>query len=160
MKTASKYRRGFTLIEVLITIAIVGILAAIALPAYDRYVRQTNRTSAKSAVEKMRGLQEAYYSNNKGYSNNLTDLGYASNPATIDKTGEEVAAGSGSAKYQVSINTLSAGTMKYCANCDYEIVAVPQGTQTKDTDCAVMWFNSRGQKGSENTAGTATTNCW
>jgi len=157
MMTLSQHRRGFTLIELLITIAIIGILAALALPAYDRYVRKTNRAAAKSTVEKVRSLEETYYTNNKSYTSTLTDLGFGASPLTVNKTADEVAAGSGDAKYQISV---VAPGVTYCNNCEYEVVAVPQGTQTQDTDCAIFWYTSLGQKGAVDNGGTANKNCW
>lgn len=161
MKMNFDKQTGLTLIELLVAVAIVGILAAIAIPSYDYYTRNTKRTAVKTTMEQVRSLEEQYYANNKTYTGDLTQFGYTNSPLSVDKTGKEITvAGSGDITYQVNVNTLADGNLKFCASCQYEIIAVPQNTQTKDTNCAVMWYNSLGQKGSEDGSGTTTTTCW
>jgi len=58
---------GFTLIEVMITVAIVAILAAIALPSYQDYVRRSKLTEAYSALADLRVKMEQYYQDNRNY---------------------------------------------------------------------------------------------
>lgn len=141
---------GFTLVELLITITILAILVGLSVPAYDRYTRSANRAAAKSALERIMSLQEAFYLNNKIYTNDLTDLGYGSAAINLDNSGAEVPAAS--AVYQISVVTPGA-----CAGCRYEISAGPVNTQTKDTDCATFTLNSLGQKSASGPKGVA---CW
>ena len=58
---------GFTLIELMIAVVIIAIIAAIALPAYDEYVRQGNRTEAKAALLEAAQALERFYSVNGTY---------------------------------------------------------------------------------------------
>lgn len=159
MKHHVKRQYGLTLIELMVTIAIIGILVGIAIPSYDYYTRTTKRATAKTALQQVRGLLEQYYTNNKSYTTNFADLGFQNTPLEINKTGAEVAAGSAGIIYEVTINT---SNLKYCASCDYEVVATAKNDQTKDKsgDCTVLWFNSLGQKGSANASGTPTSDCW
>jgi Tfp pilus assembly protein PilE len=87
------------------------------------------------------------------YTNDLTNLGYNNNPIEVDKTGEEVPAGSASSMYQIVIN--SPGV--FCAACTYEVGAIPLNGQTNDTDCMTIFINSRNQKGASGPKGIK---CW
>lgn len=60
-------QRGFTLIEVMITVAIVAILAAVALPSYSAYVMRANVTDAAKGLSEMRLKLELYYQNQRTY---------------------------------------------------------------------------------------------
>lgn len=62
-----KQSRGFTLIELMITVAIIGILASIALPAYQDYVRRAKVTEATSTLADLRIRMEQFYQDNRTY---------------------------------------------------------------------------------------------
>ena len=59
--------RGFTLIELMITIAVIGILAGVALPAYNDYIRRGKITEATSTLADLRFQMERYYQDNRRY---------------------------------------------------------------------------------------------
>ena len=77
---------GFSLIEVVIVVAIVGILAAIALPGYQESVRKGNRSDGQAALLEAASRMERYFYDNNTYTSNLTLIGYtsASNVATSE----------------------------------------------------------------------------
>lgn len=73
-----KANKGFTLIEVMITVAIIGILAAIAIPAYTQYVQRGRVAEATSNLSSLRVALEQYYQDNRTY------VGGVSAPAAGD----------------------------------------------------------------------------
>lgn len=71
---------GFTLIELMVTVAIIGILAAIAVPAYSDYVMRGNIPEATTALASMRVRLEQYYQDNRNYGSTTAGCGVA-NPS-------------------------------------------------------------------------------
>ena len=74
-----KRLKGFTLVELLMTVAIIAILASIAFPAYIDFVTRSNRTEAQRELLRMANLQEQYV-DNRAYTNNMTELGLDKDP--------------------------------------------------------------------------------
>ncbi|MFZ5466068.1 MAG: type IV pilin protein [Pseudomonadota bacterium] len=64
-----KSSKGFTLIELMIAVAIVGILAAIAYPGYQQYVLKTRRAAAQGCLQELAQWMERYYTSNMTYAN-------------------------------------------------------------------------------------------
>jgi type IV pilus assembly protein PilE len=61
--------KGFTLIELMITVAIIAILAAIVIPSYADYIQRSKITEAVSTLSGMRQKMEQYFQDNRGYTN-------------------------------------------------------------------------------------------
>ncbi|EMS3184683.1 pilin, partial [Neisseria gonorrhoeae] len=76
-------QKGFTLIELMIVIAIVGILAAVALPAYQDYTARAQVSEAILLAEGQKSAVTEYYLNNGKWPANNGDAGVASSPTDI-----------------------------------------------------------------------------
>jgi type IV pilus assembly protein PilE len=73
---ASRHTRGFTLIELMIVVAVIGILASIAYPSYVQYVMQARRVEAQALLQEIQLLQEKWRANNIAYGS-LVNLGWS-----------------------------------------------------------------------------------
>jgi type IV pilus assembly protein PilE len=146
-----KGTRGFTLIELMVVIAIVALLVMVAMPAYDGYVRKTKRSIGKAELMSVMARQEQFFVNNKQYATTLTALGYSASPYAINQDGDEVAVTAASRIYQIAISDTSATA--------FTLQAVPQGSQAKDTQCGTLQITSVGVKSIVGGSGTVS-DCW
>ena len=120
-------QRGFTLIEVMISVVIVGILLAIAIPNYSDYVKRGARTEAKTALLDIANKQEQFYVDNHQYTATLSNLG--------------VAATSETGLYSISVTTASSDT-------EFTVTATASsGIALKDDECKTFTITQTGAKG-------------
>ena len=115
-------RRGFTLIELMIAVAVVGILMAIAYPSFMDQVRKSRRADAVVALTAVQQAQERWRSNRAAYSSVLGP------PPT---TGLGLPAVSSSGYYNIAIIAASTNTTSY----EIQAVANPGTSQTADSNC-------------------------
>ena len=71
---ASFKQRGFTLVELMVAVALVGILAAIALPAYSQYIVRSNRTAAQAYLMELSHAQAQFMADSRSYADDVGDL--------------------------------------------------------------------------------------
>jgi type IV pilus assembly protein PilE len=137
---------GFTLIELMVTVAIVAILATIATASYTSQIQKSRRTDARSAVLDLAGREEKLFSTTNAYSQTGSDLGYPGFPRNI-----------GSGYY--SINVVSPDPAQLVATQpNYLITATAINAQAADLQCTSLSVDQTGKQTSVGTATVAT--CW
>ena len=136
MYTASARARGFTLIELMVVVAIIAILAAIAIPGYNNYVLRAQRTDGQELLLRLAQAQERYYTANNRYADDLATLGQ---PQT-----------SANAYYVAQIATASSSQA-------YTLTATPRADQIADV-CADLALDNTGVKSYSGSTGNGA--CW
>ena len=135
---------GFTLIEVMVVVVIVGILATIAYPSYQDVVRQTRRADGVSALSDVMSRQERSFTDFNTYTTDLAALGY-----TLDSNSKYVPGGG---YYLVSASICATGV---ALNRCVLLTATGQNGQENDGSagaCKTLTLNSQGVK--------TPTSCW
>ena len=128
--------RGMTLIELLIVVAIVGILAAIAGPAWNDQVIKSRRADARNTLLAAQIEQEQYRANNLTYATSMSAMGMGS----FDSTTRDY--------YRVEVVSADA--------TGFLITATPNGNQANDSTCNVFAVRQTGPEHS----GYAALSCW
>ncbi len=119
--------KGFTLIELMIVVVIIGILASIAYPSYTRYVAEGARSEALSELMRIANLQEQYYLDFRAYTADMTKLGLAADPFKTERE-------------HYSIDATVSGA-------SFTLTATALGAQaSRDADCTPLTLMSTGAK--------------
>ena len=146
-----KPTQGFTLIEIMIAVAIIAIISGFAYPSYVKHVQRAKRVDAQTAVLEAAQRQEAYYIRNNSYAKDLTQLEYN--------------ATSSEGLYNLAMSAAPNGctgnrTPPVCTG--FEMTATPVTTkpQAQDSECQSFTVNQLGTKSAKDANNNATTKCW
>ena len=132
------HQQGFTLMELLIVIAILGIIAAIAIPNYSQYVMRSRRAQAASCLQEYAQYME------RVYSSTLTYMGSTPLPALGCSTENQL----------TTYYTFTAPTV---AQRNYTLLATPLGVQlSADTTCGKLQLDSTGARSTPDNPGNLT----
>lgn len=126
--------KGFTLIELMIVVAIIGIIGAVAFPSYESYMKKSRRADAKVGMTKIVDREERFYIQNNTYTTAIT----------------------GAAGLNFSSNQSENGYYSFAITstdplANFTVTATALGIQTSDTDttagdCTTMTLDSTGLK--------------
>jgi type IV pilus assembly protein PilE len=143
---------GFTLIELMVTIVVASILAAIAIPAYTSQIRKSRRTEARTALLDLASREERFNSTNSAYTSSPANLGYTGAwPVTV-----------GSGYYQITAVVCAAVTCggDTGTGAAFLLTAQPVVPQDKDTLCGSFTLDSTGLQQVTGTAAATPASCW
>lgn len=143
-----KKNSGFTLIELMIVVTIIGILATIAYPSYQEYVRRAARAEARAAMLRMAQLQERNFTDRGAY-HAVTSGALSDSWQSFNWSGSSFA----SRKFDI---TTALNVVSGTNTLPYVISATPANGHS-DPKCGTLSLGSDGAKGSS--AGDAA-NCW
>jgi len=137
--------RGFTLVEIMLALVVMGVLAAVALPAYQQAVQKSRRSDAIAMLTAVQQAQERWRANRTGYAANLSDLGFSSGQSP-------------KGYYEIALSNVAMST--------YTVTATPisSGAQAKDSVCAKLGIAVSGGQVSYTSADSASqatsSKCW
>lgn len=129
--------KGFTLIEVMIVVSIIGILAVVVYPSYSEFIWRANRSEAQRELIRLANLQEQLFVDQRVYTTDMTVLGAPASPYLIPRD---------QANKLYSITGTIVGRT-------FVLTATAQGIQLRDINCLIMTINESGLK-------TPVGNCW
>lgn len=136
---------GFSMVEILVALSIIGILGALAYPSYKDKIQSSRRAEAKTALSDLATRMEAYYAKTNTYATATI----ASGNATTDILSS---AATSSSLYTLSIDAAATTATTYA------IKATPTGAQASDVKCAALVLNSLNVKSVTGTDPPAS--CW
>ncbi len=144
MKLVLKKHSGFSLIELMVVVVIIGILASVAIPSYNAYTENGRRAEGKAFALDIASRQERHFTQFSRYANSLTATG---------NTGLSMSASSENGNYTGAVATVAAN-----GDTTYIISVTPAIT---DTTCGVLTLRNTGLRGAKGVeTGAIVSDCW
>ena len=142
INSKSHSNTGFTLIELIMVMAIVGVILSVALPSYKQSLYKARRAEAKTLLLDLANRQEQLMLDSSTYTTDLAQLGYSE-----DKADDRL--------YSPKLHPCASGSIETC----YLLTAVPlkDSSQEKDKNCTSFSLDSFGKK---TATGDAKDECW
>ena len=131
---------GMTLVELLVSVVVVGILTSVAIPGYRQYMIRAQRAEAKTELSQLAGAMERCFTRFNAY-DHADCAAQTSLPRLV-----------GAGRYRLQANALTAA--------DFTIAAVPQGAQADDTDCKTLTLDASNTRGVAGGATKPAVACW
>ncbi|MFT6900732.1 MAG: type IV pilus assembly protein PilE [Colwellia sp.] len=127
--------KGFTLLELMISVAVVGIIASVAYPSYIDNISRANRSEGQRELLRLASLQEQYFTDHREYATDMTKLGASADPYITD-----------SGFYSIDASVVGV---------TYTLTASARERQaTNDSPCLTLSVTDTGKKSA------TSTNCW
>ena len=130
--------KGFTLIEIMLVVALLAILVGIAIPAYNKQKLKGNRATAINALTTAAQAEERWYTDNGTYTGNAADIGL---PATTE-----------GGRYNLGVASPTSDT--------FTVTATAASGQLADENCREFTIDQAGRKRSEDKDGNPSEGCW
>lgn len=144
-----KKQHGYNLVELMVVVAIIGIIAAFAYPSYTEQVRKSRRADCSGALTSLGNSMERYFTVNSTYLE-AADGGKDTGEPAVYAT--QCPVDGGTATYNLTISAATAST--------YTVQAAPTGAQAKDK-CGTLTLTNTGKKGITGAAaGLTPQDCW
>jgi len=134
------HHHGFSLIELLIILAIIAVLASFTYPSYIKQVQKTKRLEAKTALYIVAQQQEEYFLQNSSYAANLALLrNTIQSPSLVQENSK--------LSYQLSMSLSNSCNSTKTQPCtEYTVTATAQNSQSTDDECKTMTLNHLGEQ--------------
>lgn len=148
--------RGFTLVELMITLVVATILISIAVPTYQAQMRKSRRTEAKTTALDAAAREERYYATQNSYTNDTGQLGYTTGGGNFPFTTGTYYEILSIAVTQPAANATGVTTGSFTITVD-----APAGSpQRADTACQTFVVTQTGARTATGTDATPSTTCW